>query len=556
MLFDDRLATVLRAPAEGGAAARTQFRQLLDLLGTAPGEASDRLTAAAYTRLDELAAMIPADEQSRILREPGLRLRNRQLLAALADGEPKPAAAALATARLGEADWLELVPELPIIARGFLRHRRDLPESVRALLDRLGVRDFVLPQPEGLQQQRHSPEREPDPATAGGTPPAGDGEDEGIRGLLRRIEAFRQERRDAPSSPQVPSGDGPQSGSQDLPDRFDFVSDAHGRISWASTEFAPFAVGMQLMHEAPGVTAAIDGRTSLLMRRHQPLRGAPLRIDAMEAISGEWRIDAEPVFARPSGAFEGYRGRIRRPVRPSAEDRHDTVADRMRQALHELRTPVNAIQGFAEIIQQQLFGPAPNEYRALAAAVTVDAARLLAAFEEIDRLARLESGALELTSGEADMRAVLGETVRRLEAALASRNAGFTLTISGEIFAVGIDRVEAMLLAWRVLATFAGQMASGERLALALESKAGRVSIEVPLPASLAQQEDVFVVRPPETRPVISAGTFGSGFSLRLARAEAASAGGQLDIVGERLVMALPLLSAVEDALGAAGGTG
>ena len=34
MLFDDRLATVLRHRATGERAARTQFRQLLDLLGS------------------------------------------------------------------------------------------------------------------------------------------------------------------------------------------------------------------------------------------------------------------------------------------------------------------------------------------------------------------------------------------------------------------------------------------------------------------------------------------------------------------------------------------
>ena len=47
------------------------------------------------------------------------------------------------------------------------------------------------------------------------------------------------------------------------------------------------------------------------------------------------------------------------------------AGDRMRQLLHELRTPAGAIQGFAELIQQQMFGSAPNEYRALAAAVSV-----------------------------------------------------------------------------------------------------------------------------------------------------------------------------------------
>jgi signal transduction histidine kinase len=82
--------------------------------------------------------------------------------------------------------------------------------------------------------------------------------------------------------------------------------------------------------------------------------------------------------------------------------------------LHELRTPVNAIQGFAEVIQQQLFGPTPHEYRALAAVVAADSAVMLAGFEELDRYARLDSGTLSLASGECDLAAALDALVSRM----------------------------------------------------------------------------------------------------------------------------------------------
>src|SRR5690606_39783471 len=81
------------------------------------------------------------------LRAPGLRLRSRALVAWLARREPHAAAAAMATAQLSERDWLYLIPRLPMTARGLLRHRRDLPPAVREVLERLGVRDLVLPAP-------------------------------------------------------------------------------------------------------------------------------------------------------------------------------------------------------------------------------------------------------------------------------------------------------------------------------------------------------------------------------------------------------------------------
>ena len=51
MHFDDRLATVLRHRATGERAAKTQFRQLLDLLGERPQAGDPALKAAAYLRL-------------------------------------------------------------------------------------------------------------------------------------------------------------------------------------------------------------------------------------------------------------------------------------------------------------------------------------------------------------------------------------------------------------------------------------------------------------------------------------------------------------------------
>ena len=104
MLFDDRLATVLRSTVRNEPGARTQYRQLLDLLGSMPHDTVSELAEAAYDRLGELAEDLPQTVQSAILRAPGLRLRNRTLVAWLARGEPQAAAAAMATAQLAESD--------------------------------------------------------------------------------------------------------------------------------------------------------------------------------------------------------------------------------------------------------------------------------------------------------------------------------------------------------------------------------------------------------------------------------------------------------------------
>jgi signal transduction histidine kinase len=216
----------------------------------------------------------------------------------------------------------------------------------------------------------------------------------------------------------------------------------------------------------------------------------------------------------------------------------------MRQVLHELRTPVNALQGFAELIQQQMFGPAPHEYRALAAAVAVDAARLMAGFDEIDRLARLETGALRFGDGASDIRDVVGGILRRLEGVLRPRSAKVELNVTGSPFTVTMEEGDAQQLAWRLLASLAGALAPGEIVDLNLASDGRQIILDTDLPVALLGNGDLFEALGPSAPRAISAGMFGTAFTLRLARAEAEAAGGRLERRGDTLRLALPVLTA------------
>jgi len=564
MQFDDRLATVLRhtAPSEPG--ARTQYRQLLDLLGSMHHAVSGAPVEAAYDRLGELMGELPSTVQSAILRAPGLRLRNRTLVAWLARGEPQAAAAAMATAQLSEGDWLYLIPRLPMAARGFLRHRRDLPFSARQVLDRLGVSDLVLPDPGPLDLDeyvrtegppepepadldayvRTEPDRQPPTEPLPEPLPEGplDEDGAGIGALVRRIEAFQRARREGGTAPRLPLEDG-RPLDPELTRRgqaFDFSTDAQGTVIWADPAMAPLVVGLTL-------GARLSDAGARAMARRQPLRAVAAALAGTAEIAGEWQVDAAPAFAPATGHFTGYCGRMRRRTALAsvlAPAPADATSDRMRQLLHELRTPVNAIQGFAELIQQQMYGPAPNEYRALAAAVAVDAARLMAGFDEIDRFARLETGALQLDEGESDFAEVVTAILRRLEGVLRPRSARIELVASGSPFTLGIAEAEAQQLAWRLLATFAGAIAPGEILDLDLASDGNRVTLQTDLPAALLGDGDLFAAAASGQPRAVSAGMFGTGFALRLARAEAEAAGGTLERHGDALRLDLPVLTA------------
>ncbi|MFU7527986.1 histidine kinase dimerization/phospho-acceptor domain-containing protein [Qipengyuania sp. ASV99] len=569
MFFDDRLATVLRQRASSDVGLRTQFRQLLDILGAVrPGESSARdpgLVAAAWLRMDALADQISASDRAKMIREPGWRFRNPELAAHLADFEPDVASAALGRAQLSSEDWSALIPRLPVRARGFMRLRRDLPVDVSILLERLGVHDRGLPTPQARSPEsaaEHSPETAPVivPQSIAPTPsptpdlptsppfdPASEGRSE-ISALVERIAQFKRTRetsreaaQDGDSNePRLPLGE-EQSRAPRLIQAFGFAADAGGRIEWADGEAAAMVIGTRLIAQQQLGSNTGLGPLERAFARRQPIVAASTELDGASAIAGKWTLDAQPRFT-DDGNFAGYFGRFRRPAGsgaavPSAAARD---ADRIRQLLHELRTPVTAVQGYAEVIQQQLFGGAPHEYRALAAAIAGDAARILAGFEELDRLARLETGALEIDAGESDLTDLVHRTIRQLDHVLQPRMAGIALESGNGPYLAALDPDQAEALLWRLLATLGGGCSAGEMLEAGLSAQGGLIRLTCDLPAQLLGEDDIFTAEAKPIGTAINAGLFGAGFALRLARAEARAAGGGLTRDGETIVLTLP----------------
>ncbi|MEM6477203.1 MAG: histidine kinase dimerization/phospho-acceptor domain-containing protein, partial [Pseudomonadota bacterium] len=366
-----------------------------------------------------------------------------------------------------------------------------------------------------------------------------------ISALRERIAEYRRTRgpdgEGSELSPRLPLQDEPAQRRQ--VSNFGFAADAAGRIEWAESEVASSVIGTRLIAPRRIGTSGDETAFERAYSRRQPIRRAEVELTGASRIAGIWVVDAQPQFTE-DGNFSGYVGRFRKPVSgegmaygPSARE-----ADRIRQLLHELRTPVTAIQGYAEVVQQQLFGPAPHEYRAMSASIAADAARILSGFEELDRLARLEAGVAEMEAGASDLADISRKIAAQLAPVLAPRLAGIEIEPpQGDPVVIALANGEAEALIWRVLATFGGGCASGEVLTCALgrERNMARLSCEVP--AQLLSENDIFAADAKPIASNINAGLFGAGFTLRLARAEARAAGGNLAQDGERMTLLLPM---------------
>ena len=555
MRFDDRLDTALRQRVGGLAAAQIQYSQLLDLLGTTPAEARGPVLDAAYARLAELSRIIPAADRAAMLAQGEVRLRSPRLVATLAAHEPQVAQATMGAARLSEDQWLDLIPALSPAARMAMADCPSPGPRARTLLARLGVTSRALPSaPTPVAQAVAAPEAEvavdmaqpepantpaPEPILAPAPPPAAHplwpatpAPLQQIGALVERIEAFRRARQATPPSP---ANDAPRLPlGEDQPPAapvrsFDFVTDTNGRITWADATVAPMMVGRNLA-AAPELAATL--------RRRLPLRGAGLTLDGAALVAGAWRVDAVARFEAGSGRFTGYHGRMRRPAaapRPANDE-----ATQLRQVLHELRTPINAVQGFAEIIQQQLFGATPHQYRALAANIAADAAQILGGFDELERLARLESGALALPAGSCDFAATLHQTLGRL----GHGGGALALRAKAEPLPVALPEDEAERLCWRLVGTLLAQNAGAPPLPATLGRDGDWACLTITLPAALAALDDAALLQAGAEADEATRGPnlFGTGFALRLVAAEARAAGGHLVRRKELLNLFLPIM--------------
>ena len=87
--------------------------------------------------------------------------------------------------------------------------------------------------------------------------------------------------------------------------------------------------------------------------------------------------------------------------------------DSLRELVHEIKTPLNAIIGFAEIIEGQYLGPADRGYRDRAAEIVRQARLLLNAIDDLDFAAKVHSA-----SGAERERVDLGALIEREAAEL------------------------------------------------------------------------------------------------------------------------------------------
>ena len=533
MRIDDRLETTLRQVGDDGIGLPTKWQQLVYILAQNPSDFDPAAVASGLQKARQFMDMVPATVREQCVRALSGRLRSAPLLLLLSGDVPAVAAAAVSAARLSDHEWADIVAHMSTRARGFLRNRGDIGPMTLHALRSCSSADFVL--------AIDTAEAE----TVARAPQALQ-----IRDIVDRIEKLRLEREqhDPAEIPAEASIEQVVLFVEPI-DEIRFETDEHGTVSWIEGAPAGAVVGVNIAEPAFDAGPGPDAYGAAAFRQKMPLENARMRLCGAPAIAGDWRINAAPFFDPASGRFNGYRGILRRPNLAEVAhipegDTHD--AENIQQLIHELRTPLGAIIGFSEIIEQQLFGPVTEEYRTIAGNILHDAQRLLSGFDDLSTAAKIETGTYVTQVGSTDcdwLSLRLAERLRELSDVL---HVTLNLVHAHPVRPFALDHHLAERLFSRLLSAVIIGCEAGEILDGRFRTEPGLKAVNhfvLSLPKKLADMDESELFGSGPIDESHDAPLLGLGFSLRLVRSLARNVGGDLRFYNQALIVSLPAVS-------------
>lgn len=535
------IATIFRQQPADDRLRNAAWRQLSDILAQRGGQLSDSDTRKS---LHALAWLRPRVSE-RVRRETGTALadlcRFAPLVALYAADQPAVAAAMLGRVKLGDAEWLAWLPSSTAAARAILANREDLSPTVRRALASLGT---SVP---ALLAVSNTPRVVPGDSMLGTAPlAAGTEAASQISDLVRRIDTYRTRRKD--DDTPLPAAN------------FLFETGPDGIIRWADGIARGAVIGVSLAEPALGPEPGVDGAAAGAFRRRSEIINARLQLGALGEAGGEWRLSALPWFDGPTGQFRGYRGNVRRPRRNEVAygaPVPTTGGDSVRQLIHELRSPLNAISGFGQIIAGQMFGPVNQRYRSIATAIVDDAAVLQDIIEDIDSSAR---GVVPIDPGNSeriDVNQLLATIEGELAPIVIDRAIQWSLSRVGSDFSARLPHDTTRRMFGRLLTSVVDITESGETVIAQLIARGDdpRIALRLVRPRAIRHSSAADLLDPGYNPrgDAPGAAILSLGFSLRLVDSLARGCGGGLEIGANALTLRLPSghVMAVEGAQGA-----
>ena len=556
MRFDDRLLTVLNQPAADPRDVAVRWRQLVDLVARAGSNASSPTIAQALEAIRSDAPVIEERLRAAAARAVAALPLPLGLLEYFASAGLGVSSPVLAAATLEPGQWQQILAGADEETRRFVealhpavasqrtpKRIEMLPVSPPELTDELieeSAEDAApIQQDEEPQADEAVLERTSDPVEAGpeltdeqverqieliaemversAEQPASVVAAPSLQDVVERIERRRRSRSLIRRGALAPAAQAPSS-------LFRWECGPGGEISWVDGAPRGALVGRSIARTLNGEGDRIDREAVRAFTVRAPFRDARFTVAGEGVVSGEWKISGVPAFDPADGRFRGYRG-IAIREQTDVETLDPTIQaladpDSLRELVHEIKTPLNAIIGFAEIIEGQYLGPADRRYRERAQEIVDQARLLLLAIDDLDFAAKVHSSA-----AGGNRRVNLTELIERIIPALRDVAANHEVEVDAPGFPRGVVAQAqpeiADRLIFRMCSALIQQATAGERLRLNVERAGERWRLSMTRPAALS----------PLSKEELLGGESApdEGFPLRLVRGLAGMAGADVD---------------------------
>jgi signal transduction histidine kinase len=182
-----------------------------------------------------------------------------------------------------------------------------------------------------------------------------------------------------------------------------------------------YAVSRDANRDVEFVAARVRGMADV---RSEPA-GEAVPVRTMDAV-GALTAAFNSLLERFAAAQKGYQDDLDR-VRAADRERAAFLA----AVSHELRSPLNAILGFADILMTEVDGPLSPEMREEVEQIRGSGKHLLALINDILELSALESGQLTLNFAPVDLGEIASEVVREAKGLALGRPVAVRFEING-----------------------------------------------------------------------------------------------------------------------------
>jgi signal transduction histidine kinase len=513
--FDDRLLTVLNQPAGDRHDAAVRWRQLVDLVARAGPGASSPVIAQALESIRSQAPDVEEMLRSAAARAVAGRPLPLGLLEYFASDQLSVSAPVLAAATLDSPQWSALLAVANDETRRFVETLHPEAASGPPAAARRSIEPVATSEVE-----------------AGAAP--------SLHDVVARIERRRRSREiqragAAGTEAAMPVGS---------PSLFRWECGPSGEIAWVDGAPRGALIGRTIARVQEDDGDRVDEEVVRAFGMRAPFRDRELSVAGSGALAGQWKISGIPAFEPTDGRFAGYRGVALRetPAARAEEAPSDIFADpdSLRELVHEIKTPLTAIIGFAEIIEGQYLGPADHRYRLRAGEIVAQARLLLKGIDDLDFAAKIHSSA-DAADRRADLAPLLDQAAGSLRDRASEREVQIELAGSGGNVIAAIEPELAERLLVRLVGAVVERTERGERLRLAVEQTVTHWRVSITRPAGLRNIS--------ETELLEAETTFGDGhevqalsigFALRLVRGLARIAGADLALPAAEFVLLFP----------------